>query len=67
MLLNCGAREDSWESIGQQRVQTSQILKEINPEYSLERLMLKMKLQYLLWLPDMKNQLHGKDSDAGKD
>ena len=67
MLLNCGAREDSWESIGQQRVQTSQILKEINPEYSLEKLMLKMELQYLLWPPDMKNQLTGKDSDARKD
>ena len=43
------------------------ILKEINREYSLERLMLKLKLQYLLWPPDMKNQLTGKDSDAGKD
>ena len=39
------------------------ILKEINPEYSLERLMLKLKLQYLSQL----SQLTGKDSDAGKD
>ena len=30
------------------------ILKEINPEYSLEGLMLKLKLQ-LLWLPDAKS------------
>ena len=30
------------------------ILKEISPEYSLEGLMLKLKLQYL-WLPDVKN------------
>ena len=42
------------------------ILKEINPEYSLEGLMLKMKLQYF-WPPDVKNWLIGKDPDAGKD
>ena len=36
MFLNCGAGEDSNQSI----------LKEINPEYSLEGLMLKLKLQY---------------------
>ena len=41
------------------------ILKEINPAYSLERLMLKLKLQYLT--TDMKSQLTGKDPDAGKD
>ena len=47
MLLNCDAGEDSWTSLGQQGDQTSQsIPKEINPEYSLERLMLKLKLQY---------------------
>ena len=34
------------ESLGQQAYQTSQsILKEINPEYSLEALILKLKLQ----------------------
>ena len=43
------------------------ILKEINPEYSLEGLMLKLKLQFLLWPPDEKNWLFGKDPDAGKD
>ena len=32
------------------------ILKEINPEYSLEGLMLKLKLQ-ILWPPDVKNSL----------
>ena len=41
------------------------ILKEINPAYSLERLMLKLKLQYLT--TDMKSQPVGKDPDAGKD
>ena len=42
------------------------ILKEINPECSLERLMLKLKFQYFghsMW----KSWLIGKDSDAGKD
>ena len=38
------------------------ILKEISPEYSLERLMLKLKLQYFDHLI-----LIGKDPDAGKD
>ena len=42
------------------------ILKEINPEYLLERLMLKQKLQ-ILWSPDAKSQFIGKDPDAGKD
>ena len=45
MLLNCGAGEDSWESLGQQGDQTSHSL-EIIPEYSLEGLMLRLKLQY---------------------
>ena len=40
------------------------ILKEINPEYSLERLKLKLKL---FWPPDVKSQLIGKDPDAEKD
>ena len=35
------------QSLGQQGDQTSKsVLKEINPEYSLEGLILKMKLQY---------------------
>ena len=45
MLLNCGVGEDSWESLGLQGDPTSSFLKEINPEYSLERLILKLKLQ----------------------
>ena len=54
MLLNCGVGEDSWESLGQQGNHQS-ILKEISPEYSLEGLMLKLKLQYfghLMWRAD---------------
>ena len=43
MLFNCGVGEDSRESFGQQG---DPILKEISLEYSLEGLMLKLKLQY---------------------
>ena len=42
------------------------ILNEISPEYSLEGLILKLKTP-ILWLPDAKSQLIGKDPDAGKD
>ena len=42
MLSNYGAGEDSWTA----RRSNQSILKEINPEYSLEGLMLKLKLQY---------------------
>ena len=41
------------------------ILKEISSEYWLEGLMLK--LQSIIWPPDAKNWLIGKDPDAGKD
>ena len=39
------------------------MLKEINLEYSLEGLMLNLKLQYF----DEKSRLIGQDPDAGKD
>ena len=49
MLYNCGVGEDSWESLGLQGVlnetPNESILNEISPEYSLEGLMLKLKLQ----------------------
>ena len=62
MLSNCGAGKDSWESLGLQWDQTN--CKEINPEYSLEGLMLKLKLQYfghLMWRDDSLGK-----TDAGK-
>ena len=69
--FDCGAGEDSWESLGLQGDQTSQFLKEIIPEYSLEGLMLKLKLQYfacLRWRAKKTlKRLIGKDSNAGKD
>ena len=45
MLLNCGVGEDlrvPWTA----RRWNQSILREISPEYSLEGLMLKLKLQY---------------------
>ena len=42
------------------------ILKEISPGCSLERLMLKLETP-ILWPPDAKSWLVGKDPDAGKD
>ena len=50
-LLNCGVGEDSWESLGQMEIEPVHA-KEISPEYSLEGLMLKLKLWYfgyLMW------------------
>ena len=41
------------------------VLKEISFEYSFEGLMLKLKL--ILWPPDAKNQLIGKDPSSRKD
>ena len=55
MLLKCGVGEDSWESPRTARSSNQCILKEISPEYSLEGLMLKLKLQYfghLMWRID---------------
>ena len=45
MLLKCGAGEDSrvpWPSMRSNQ----SILKEVSPEYSLDGLMMKLKLQY---------------------
>ena len=45
--FNCGAGEDSEFRVPWTAWRSNQsILKEINPEYSLEGLMLKLKLQY---------------------
>ena len=54
MLSLCGNGEDSCEFLGRSkesslegaRRSNQSILKEINPEYSLKVLMLKLKLQY---------------------
>ena len=81
MLLNCGA-EWCWRRL--LRVlwtagrSNQSILKEINPEYSLEGLMLKLKLQYFGHLKQRPDPLEktlmlgkieggGKGSDRGWD
>ena len=56
MLSNCGAGEDSRVPWKARRLNQS-ILKEINPEYSLEGLMLKLKLQYFGHLMQRANSL----------
>ena len=52
LLLNCGVGEDSWESLG---LQGDPVHTKGNQSCSLERLMLKLKLQYfghLMWRTD---------------
>ena len=51
MCLNCGVGEDSWTA----RISNQSILKEINPEYSLDGLL--MKLQYFGHLMRRANSL----------
>ena len=56
MLLNCGVGEDL-RVPGIARRSNQSILKEISPEYSLEGLMLKLKLQYFGYLMLRTNSL----------
>ena len=46
MLLNCGGGDNPLRVPWPARRSNQSILKEISPEYSLEELMLKVKLQY---------------------
>ena len=65
MLLNCGIGEDSWSPLD---------CKEIQPVHPKEdqscvfigKIDAKAKTP-ILWPPDEKNWLTGKDPDAGKD
>ena len=50
MLFNCGVGEDSLRVPWTARRSNHSILKEISPEYSLEGLMVKLKLQYFVHL-----------------
>ena len=65
MLLNCGAGEDSWESLGLQEDQP------VNPKGNqswifIGRTAAEAEIP-IVWPPDVKNWLIGKDPDAGKD
>ena len=64
MLLNCGVGEDSWESLGLQRVQP--VHSEDQPWDFFGRNDAKAETP-VLWPPDVKSWLIGKDSDAGRD
>ena len=62
MLLNCGVREASWESLG---------LQPVNPKGNQSRIFIGRTDAEaetpIFWPPDVKNRLIGKDPDAGKD
>ena len=63
MLLNCGAREDSLKSFGLQGDQP------INPKGN-QPYILRADVEAevpIVWPPDTKRKLIGKDPDAGKD
>ena len=65
MFLNCGVGEDSWQSLGLQGDQTSL-------SYRKSTLNIHQKdwcwaEAPILWPPDAKSWLTGKDPDAGKD
>ena len=63
MLLNCGAGlfRVPWTA----RRSNQSILKEINPEYSLEGTDAEAEAP-ILWPPEAKSQLIGQDPNAGK-
>ena len=66
MLLNCDIGRFlrvPWTA----RRSNQSILKEMRHEYSLERLMLKLKNLLTFFTPDTKNLLIEKDPDVGQD
>ena len=64
MLLNCGAEEDSWESQDYK-------IKLVNPKGNQSWIFIRRTDAEaetpILWLPDAKRQLTGKDADDEKD
>ena len=62
MLLNCGVGEDSWESLGLQG------MKPVHHKGNQSRIFIERTDPEapILWPPDAKNWLNGKDSDSGK-
>ena len=65
MLPNYGAGEDSLESLGCKE------FKSVNPKGNQTRIFIRrtdVKAEFLiLWPPDVKSRLIGKDLDAGKE
>ena len=64
MLLNCGIGEDSWESFGLQGEQTSQSQRKSTLNIHWKDAEGEAPV---VWPPDVKSQLIGKDPVAGKD
>ena len=64
MLLNCGVREDSWESLGLQGDPTSPFWR--RSWVFIGRTDAKAESP-VLWPPHVKSWLIGKDCDAGRD
>ena len=65
MLLNCGVGEDSWESLGHKEIQP------VHPEGNHSWIFFGRNdadaETPILWPPNVKNWLIGKDSDVGKE
>ena len=65
MLSNCGVGEDSWESLDRKEI------KPVNPKGNQPWIFIGRTDAEaeapILWPPDGKIQLFGKDPDAGKD
>ena len=65
ILSNCGAGDDSWESLD------SKEIKPVNPKGNQSWIFIGRAdaeaEALILWPPDEKSQLIRKDSDAGKD
>ena len=71
MLLNCGVGEDSWESLCSHLLADCKKIKPVNPKGNhswifIGRTDVEAETP-ILWPPDGKNWLIGKDSDTGKD
>ena len=62
--MNCGVEKDSKSPLDFKKI-NQLILKEINPEYSLEGLVVKLKLQHFGYLMQRTDFLE-KNPDAGK-
>ena len=64
MLLNCDVGEDSWESLDCKEI------KQVNPKENQSWIFMGRTAAEaeapILWPPDVKNWLSGKDPDAGK-
>ena len=63
MLSNCGAGKDSWESLGQKGI------KPVNPKGNQPLIFIwRTDAEApILWPPEVKSQVIGKDLDAGKE